>query len=308
MSSAETPAAPRGRGAVVGFGESPPAGGIGVLEAPTAGGLPAAPGHRLARGARLRGALLAELPADLYIPPDALEVVLDAFEGPLDLLLYLIRRQNLDVRDIPMVEITRQYLAYIEALQAGRFELAGEYLAMAAVLIEIKSRLLLPRPAATAAEAEDPRAELVRRLVEYEQMKLAAQRLDQLPTRDRDYFVAAVPPPEAATRLPAVAPADLLAVWRQMLGRARLFEAHTVTAEALSVLEQMARVLARLRGGGWAEFAALIPEPYGVAEVVVVFLAVLELAKDGAVVLTQRAFPGVIHLTLAGPPAPGTAP
>jgi segregation and condensation protein A len=239
--------------------------------------------------ARVKGEPLAELPADLYIPPDALEVFLETFEGPLDLLLYLIRRHNLDVLDIPMAELTRQYLSYVEAARSSRLELAAEYLLMAAMLIEIKSRMLLPRPvrADEGAEAEDPRAELVRRLLEYEQMKLAALRLDQLPKAGRDFHPVSVAVEAASRRLPDVRAEDLSAAWLSILSRAKANKHHRISREELSVREHMSRILKSLRPGQFLEFASLFRQEAGVAELVVTFLAILELAKETLIDVTQ---------------------
>ena len=239
--------------------------------------------------ARVKGEPLAEMPVDLYIPPDALEVFLETFEGPLDLLLYLIRRHNLDVLDIPMAELTRQYLAYVEAARTSRLELAAEYLLMAAMLIEIKSRMLLPRPARAeeGGEPEDPRAELVRRLLEYEQMKLAAQRLDKQPLAGRDFQVVSVAVESAARRLPEVRAEDLSAAWLSILSRAKVNKHHRISREELSVREHMTRILKALQPGQFLEFANLFRIEAGVAELVVTFLAILELAKETLVDVTQ---------------------
>ncbi len=239
--------------------------------------------------ARVKGEPLAELPADLYIPPDALEVFLETFEGPLDLLLYLIRRHNLDVLDVPMAELTRQYLSYVEAARTSRLELAAEYLLMAAMLIEIKSRMLLPRPARMdeGAEPEDPRAELVRRLLEYEQMKLAAQRLDTLPQSGRDFHPVSVAVEAATRRLPDVRAEDLSTAWLSILSRAKANKHHRISREELSVREHMTRILKSLHPGQFLEFASLFRQEAGVPELVVTFLAVLELAKETLIDVTQ---------------------
>ncbi len=239
--------------------------------------------------ARVKGEPLAELPVDLYIPPDALEVFLETFEGPLDLLLYLIRRHNLDVLDIPMAELTRQYLSYVEAARSSRLELAAEYLLMAAMLIEIKSRMLLPRPsrAEEGNEPEDPRAELVRRLLEYEQMKLAAQRLDKVPQAGRDFHVVSVTLESASRRMPEVNPDDLTAAWLSILSRAKANKHHRISREELSVREHMTRILKALHPGQFLEFANLFRAEAGVAELVVTFLAILELAKETLIDVTQ---------------------
>jgi segregation and condensation protein A len=235
------------------------------------------------------GEPLNELPQDLYIPPEALEVFLETFEGPLDLLLYLIRRQNINVRDIPMAELTRQYLGYVEMMRRTHLELAAEYLLMAAVLIEIKSRLLLPRPPAVpGTEADDPRAELVRRLLEYEKMKQGARELDALPLADRDFTTVRVWFDHlAGERLPDVAPADLRAAWAGLIARARANRHHLVTREQLSVRSEMSRLLKLLEPVRFVEFAALFAGHADVAHLVVTFLALLELARERLVSVTQ---------------------
>ncbi len=238
---------------------------------------------------KVRGELLTELPQDLYIPPDALEVFLDAFEGPLDLLLYLIRRQNLDVLDIPMAALTKQYMAYVEAARATRLELAAEYLLMAAMLIDIKSRMLLPRreQADEASEGEDPRAELVRRLLEYEQMKLAGQQLDAMPQVGRDFDTVSVFLPAAAKRLPSIHPEELAAAWLAILSRAKNRTHHRIGRQELSIREHMSRILKRLTPGEFMEFKDLFPDASTVHELVVTFLAVLELTKETLLDVTQ---------------------
>jgi len=238
--------------------------------------------------ARVYGEPVIELPVDLYIPPDALEVVLEAFEGPLDLLLYLIRRENLNILDIPMAPLTRQYLEYVEAMRAKNLELAAEYLVMAAMLMEIKSRLLLPRPPAAEATEEDPRAELVRRLLEYEQMKKAAQSLDALPQAGRDVVAVSVwIERTVAERLPMVNPQDLAEAWRTLLYRARLSRHHHISREELSVREHMSGILRALRERRVLEFSELFQPERGVAVLVVTFLALLELARELLVEITQ---------------------
>jgi segregation and condensation protein A len=239
--------------------------------------------------ARIHGEPLAEMPHDLYIPPEALEVFLETFEGPLDLLLYLIRRQNLDVLNIQMAELTRQYMHYVEMMHAGQLELAAEYLLMAALLIEIKSRMLLPRRYENMEEETDPRAELVRRLLEYEQMKLAAQRLDELPVAGRDFALVQVWLEQAATkRLPEVSLDDLKQAWLGVLARAKVNRHHKVSREELSVREHMSRLLRRLKDERFVEFGALFDSTRGVPELVVTFLAVLELVRESLVVVTQQ--------------------
>src|SRR5580765_4683118 len=209
--------------------------------------------------ARIYGEPLKELPQDLYIPPEALEIFLETFEGPLDLLLYLIRRQNINVLDIPMAELTRQYLGYVEMMRRTQLELAAEYLLMAAVLIEIKSRLLLPKPPAPPGEEpEDPRAELVRRLLEYERMKQAAREIDALPLADRDFATVRIWFEQTASaRLPDVSPDDLRTAWAGLVARARANRHHLVTREQLSVRSQMSRLLKLLVPGRFVEFTSL---------------------------------------------------
>ena len=254
--------------------------------------------------ARLYGEPLFSLPLDLYIPPDALEVFLEAFEGPLDLLLYLIRKQNFNILDIPMLSVTRQYLAYVEQIRNRNLEIAAEYLLMAAMLIEIKSRMLLPpKKAAPGEEAEDPRAELVRRLLEYEQMKLAAARLNALPVVGRDFVTAQIASDAVIqTRLPDVNPADLQAAWQGILQRARLVQHHTISREQLSVREHMTLVLRRLQGQRFMAFESLFDPSHTVAVVVVMFVAILELAKEAMVQITQAESFAPIYLRLAYTP------
>lgn len=248
--------------------------------------------------ARVYGEPVLEVPYDLYIPPDALEVVLDQFEGPLDLLLYLIRKENINVLDIPMARLTAQYLEYVEIMRARSLELAAEYLLMAALLIEIKSRMLLPRPAAGALE-EDPRAELVRRLLEYEQMKAAAQRLNELPQSGRDFSMVQVLFDQAvAERLPEVHPEDLRTAWLALLTRAALNRHHRITREQLSVREHMTRILRRLQEARYVEFRELFDPALGIAVLVVTFLAVLELARESLIEVTQQAAYAPIYVRL----------
>jgi segregation and condensation protein A len=251
--------------------------------------------------ARIKGEIMTELPADLFIPPDALSVILEQFEGPLDLLLYLIRRHSLDVLDIPMAELTRQYMVYVEAMRQSQLELAGDYLLMAAVLIEIKSRMLLPRPPRQdEQEPDDPRAELVRRLLEYEQMKAAAQQLDKLPQAGRDYsLVDVMIEQNVAARQPAVRMADLSEAWRMLLARARANEHHKVTREQLSVRSHMSRILRALQGRGYTEFSELFDPGQGVQVLMVSFLALLELAREALIELTQAAAFEPIYVKLA---------
>jgi segregation and condensation protein A len=255
--------------------------------------------------ARLYGEPLFAMPADLYIPPDALEVFLEAFEGPLDLLLYLIRRQNFNILDIPLASVTRQYLAYVEQIRASNLELASDYLLMAAMLIEIKSRMLLPpRRSADGQEPEDPRAELVRRLIEYEQMKLAAARLDALPVLGRDFLRAQVAVEElVAVRLPDVNPGDLREAWGEILKRARLTQHHLVTREQLSVREHMSIVLRTLHGRRFALFEDLFDARRGTPVLVVTFIALLELAREHLLEVTQAEAFAPIYVRLAYQPA-----
>ncbi len=247
------------------------------------------------------GERLAELPRDLYIPPDALEVILESFEGPLDLLLYLIRKANIDVLDIPMAALTRQYLDYVEAMRRGNLELAAEYLLMAAMLIEIKSRMLLPRPPRVeAGEAEDPRAELVRRLLEYEQMKAAAAKLDALPQALRDYeWVSVWIADELAARQPEVSLHDLQQAWLQLMKQARMTQHHKIQREELSVREHMSLMLRRLSGGAFVAFDTLFDVAAGVPSLVVNFLAMLELVRERLVDITQSAALAPIYVKLA---------
>ena len=246
------------------------------------------------------GEPLAEIPADLFIPPDALRVILEAFEGPLDLLLYLIRKHNLDVLDIPMAQLTAQYMAYVEMMRAQQLELAGEYLLMAALLIEIKSRMLLPRPAKVEAQEVDPRAELVRRLLEYEQMKKASRNLDELPQAGRDYSLVSVWIDKIVVeRLPEVDPEDLRNAWLALVARARAARHHRVTREQLSVRERMSTVLRRLQGCDFVEFSELFNPMRGIADLVVTFLALLELARESLVQITQQGSFAPIYVRLS---------
>ncbi|WP_375138765.1 segregation and condensation protein A [Piscinibacter defluvii] len=255
--------------------------------------------------ARLYGEPLFTLPQDLYIPPDALEVFLEAFEGPLDLLLYLIRKQNFNILDIPLADVTRQYLAYIEQIRKTNLELASEYLLMAAMLIEIKSRMLLPpKKTVDGQEAEDPRAELVRRLIEYEQIKLAAARLDALPLLGRDFLRAQVAIEQSlAPRFPEVEPDDLRAAWADVLRRAKLNQHHTITREQLSVREHMSIVLRRLQGRRFALFEDLFDTTRGPQVLVVTFIAMLELARERLLEVTQAEAFAPIYVRLAYEPS-----
>jgi segregation and condensation protein A len=254
--------------------------------------------------AKLYGEPLFKLPNDLYIPPDALEIFLEAFQGPLDLLLYLIRKQNFNILDIPMAQVTQQYLQYVEQIRVHNLELAAEYLLMAAMLIEIKSRMLLPvKKADTGEEAEDPRAELVRRLLEYEQMKLAAQQLDTLPQLGRDYVRAQIYIEQSVvTRWPEVNMVDLQAAWADVLKRAKLTAHHTISREELSVREHMTGILRRLQSAKFVEFADLFDPARGVPVVVVNFIALLELAKETLIEITQAEAFAPIYVRLAYSP------
>lgn len=246
------------------------------------------------------GAAFTELPQDLYIPPDALEVFLEAFEGPLDLLLYLIRKQNIDVLDIPVAEITRQYMAYVELMKSVRLELAAEYLVMAAMLAEIKSRMLLPRSTQVEEEEGDPRAELIRRLQEYERFKAAAEGIDGLPRVGREIVVPQLDAPQAKARrlLPDVALEEVLLAMAEVMRRNDLFESHQVTREALSTRERMSEVLERLKGGGFVPFIELFALDEGKLGVVVTFMAILELVKESLIELVQNEPFAAIHVRM----------
>ncbi len=251
--------------------------------------------------ARLYGEPLFSMPQDLYIPPDALEVFLEAFEGPLDLLLYLIRKQNFNILDIPMAGVTRQYLVYVDEIRGRNLELAAEYLLMAAMLIEIKSRMLLPpRKVAGGQEAEDPRAELVRRLLEYEQIKLAAAALTTVPQSGRDFLKAQVSIELALQpHFPDVVVADLQEAWRDILKRARLVQHHHISREELSVREHMSIVLRHLQGRKFVQFEHLFDIAKGSQVLVVTFLALLELAKETLIEITQAESFAPIYVRLA---------
>jgi segregation and condensation protein A len=255
--------------------------------------------------ARLYGEPLFSMPQDLYIPPDALEVFLETFEGPLDLLLYLIRKQNFNVLDIPMADVTQQYLSYVEQIRATNLELAAEYLLMAAMLIEIKARMLLPvAPKEDGQEPEDPRAELVRRLLDYEQIKLASQKLDQLPRQGRDFWVGqASAELEVVKVLPSINLADLQAAWSDIIRRAKLNAHHHITREQLSVREHMTHILRHLSDVRFMEFSDLfmsrIEQGAPVAVIVVHFLALLELARESLLDITQAEPYAPIYVRLA---------
>ena len=248
--------------------------------------------------AKVYGQPVLEVPHDLYIPPDALEVFLEQFEGPLDLLLYLIRKENINVLEIPMAKLTAQYLEYVEMMRARSLELAAEYLLMAAMLIEIKSRMLLPRPALGDVE-EDPRAELVRRLMEYERMKLAAARLNELPQAGRDFALVQVLFEETiADRLPEVNCEDLRAAWLALLTRAAVNRHHRISREQLSVRDHMTRILRRLQDARFVEFLDLFDPAQGLAVLVVTFLALLELARESLIEIAQQEAYAPIYVKL----------
>jgi segregation and condensation protein A len=250
--------------------------------------------------ARVNGQPYPTLPEDLYIPPDALEVFLETFEGPLDLLLYLIKRQNLNILDIPLAVITRQYMEYLALMQELRLELAAEYLVMAAMLAEIKSRLLLPRPGATEAGEEDPRAELVRRLQEYERFKQAAENLDVLPRLERDVFAASAELVQREIHRipPAVNLTDLLAALRELMQRTELYSHHRISREPLSVRERMSRILEQMDAVRFTPFTALFAVEEGRLGVVVTFLAILELLREMLLELVQAEPFAPIHVRL----------
>lgn len=249
--------------------------------------------------ARVKGELVTKLPDDLYIPPDALQVFLDTFEGPLDLLLYLIRAQNMDILDIPVAKITHQYLEYVELMRAANFDLAAEYLLMAAWLGEIKSRMLLPRPATGGDDEElDPRAELIRRLQEYERFKAAAERLDAMPCEGRDFFLgqADASSVERQVALPQVELRELLLALQDVLQRAELHVSHTISKETLSMRERMTQVLERLRGQSFVPFVSLFTVEEGRLGVVVSFMAILELVKEGLIDIVQANSGADLHV------------
>ena len=256
--------------------------------------------------ALVNGEPVTELPRDLYIPPQALEVFLEAFEGPLDLLLYLIRRQNLDILDIPLAEITRQYMRYIELMQDLQLELAGEYLVMAATLAEIKSRMLLPRPKSAGEQVEeDPRAELVRRLQEYERFKRAAERIDALPRLERDHFAALAQLRErqVVRALPQVTLKEMLLAFQEVVVRAEMFAHHHIQREVLSVRERMGQILSSLESGAFVEFVRLFRAEEGRMGVTVTFMAILELVREGLIDIVQAEPYAPLHVR-RGRPAP----
>jgi segregation and condensation protein A len=276
---------------------------IVVSNAPAA---PAPPGSAPAQVempfAVVNGEPLSQLPHDLYIPPQALEVFLEAFEGPLDLLLYLIRRQNLDILDIPLAEITRQYVQYIELMQELQLELAGEYLLMAATLAEIKSRMLLPRPK-PAGEEEDPRAELVRRLQEYERFKRAAEGIDALPRLERDVWPTSAELKErrVAATLPQITLQEMLVAFKEVVARSEMFAHHHIQRERLSVGERMSDILAALRAGGFVGFVQLFRPEEGRMGVTVTFVAILELLREGLIEIVQAEAYAPLHVRAATP-------
>jgi len=253
--------------------------------------------------ARIRGEPMTEMPADLYIPPEALSVFLEAFEGPLDLLLYLIRRQNLDILDIPIAEITRQYMSYIDVMRGMQLELAGEYLVMAATLAEIKSRMLLPRPTAAGDEEADPRAELVRRLQEYERFKRAAMDIEELHRVDRDTFPASAELVERrVVRLqPNVSLQEMLVALKDVMGRAEMFAHHHISRERLSVRQRMSEVLGTMRSQAFVEFVTLFRAEEGRMGVTVTFIAILELLREGLIEIVQSEPYAPIHVRAGTP-------
>lgn len=254
--------------------------------------------------AKLYGEPLFKIPSDLYIPPDALEVFLEAFEGPLDVLLYLIRKQNFNILDIPMAQVTRQYLDYIELIRKNNLELAAEYLLMAAMLIEIKSRMLLPvKGGDSGDDAQDPRAELVRRLLEYEQIKLAAMEVNALPQVGRDFLCAHVLVEQnTVLHWPEVTLPDLQSAWADILKRSKLVEHHKISREELSVREHMTGILRRLQSSRFVEFSDLFDVSRGSAVLVVNFVALLELAKETLIEITQAESYAPIYVRLAYSP------
>jgi segregation and condensation protein A len=255
--------------------------------------------------ARLYGEPVTKLPHDLYIPPDALEIFLEAFEGPLDLLLYLIRKQNFNILDIPMADLTRQYLGYVEEIRGTNLELAAEYLLMAAVLIDIKSRMLLPMKKADSEEdVQDPRAELARRLLEYERIKLGARQLDDMPLVGRDFVKAQVLIDQTvAAKLPDVNVVDLREAWADILSRAKLIQHHKIVREQLSVREHMTMLLKILQNKRFCEFDSLFDTKQGTPVMVVTFIAMLELARESLVEITQAEAFAPIYVRLAYSPS-----
>ncbi len=252
--------------------------------------------------ARVYGEPMVQIPLDLYIPPDAMAVMLDAFEGPLDLLLYLIRKANVNILDIPMAPLTEQYLTYVEAMRSQNLELAADYLVMAAMLIEIKSRMLLPKPKTVEGdEVEDPRAELIRRLIEYEQMKLAAHRLDELPQAERDFHWVEIWVEKTMLKnLPQVSAEELGKAWNDILKKTNLHTRHIIQREELSVREHMGIILRRLQhSNGFVEFSEMFDPAQGAQVLVVHFLAMLELAREQLLEITQADIFAPIYVRLA---------
>ncbi len=277
-----------------------------VPKAPAAPQAAAAPMHNTQTEmpfAVVEGQPVTELPRDLYIPPQALEVFLEAFEGPLDLLLYLIRRQNLDILDIPIAEITRQYTRYIELMQVLQLELAGEYLLMAATLAEVKSRMLLPRPKAEAGEDADPRAELVRRLQEYERFKRAAEGIDRIARLERDTWVATAELVDRkVTRVaPQVTLQEMLLAFQEVLARSDMFAHHHVQREPLSVRQRMSDVMSALSASSFLDFVRLFRADEGRRGVTVTFVAILELLREGLIEIVQSEAYGPLHVRLGNP-------
>ena len=252
----------------------------------------------------VNGEPISQLPRDLYIPPQALEVFLEAFEGPLDLLLYLIRRQNLDILDIPLAEITRQYMQYIELMQDLQLELAGEYLVMAATLAEIKSRMLLPRPKTDEEGEEDPRADLVRRLQEYERYKRAAERIDALPRLERDVWSvsAELRERQVVRALPQITLQEMLIAFRDVVARSEMFAHHHIQRERLSVGERMSDILAALRGSDFVPFMQLFRPEEGRMGVTITFVAILELMREGLIDIVQTEAYAPLHVRAGSAP------
>jgi len=275
-----------------------------VSSAPPAPTAPTTPPEQVEMPfAVVNGEPISQLPRDLYIPPQALEVFLEAFEGPLDLLLYLIRRQNLNILDIPLAEITRQYMQYIELMQELQLELAGEYLVMAATLAEIKSRMLLPRPKLAEDSEEDPRAELVRRLQEYERYKRAAEEMDSLPRLERDVWSVSAELRErrVVRTLPQITLQELMIAFKEVVVRAEMFAHHHVQRERLSVGERMSDILAALGSGGFVPFVQLFRPQEGRMGVTVTFVAILELMREGLIDIVQAESYAPLHVRATGP-------
>jgi segregation and condensation protein A len=258
----------------------------------------------------VKGEAIVEKPEDLYIPPDALEVILDSFEGPLDLLLYLIRRQKFDIVELPVLQITQQYMKYVDVMTELKLELAGEYLLMAAMLAEIKSRLLLPKHEDASDEEEDPRAELIRRLKEYEQIKQAAEALDEAPRIERDSFIAEADTSEnvqAIKHLPKVSLQEIAFAFQSAMQRAEAFEHHQIEKEALSTRERMSHLLQSLKREGFMSLSDLLDPSEGKAGVVVTFIAILELVKGGMIICSQASAFSVVHVKLGDPTSDPTS-